>query len=116
MREAGIRRLSKSEHGGEYRDSVRQNMKQIMEMMERIGEERALINALDKKRKRKWIGRTLEGDSLLRMAIERKWRGKRTRARRKQMMLFWMLTGVYGKPQEEAHQREEWRLRPFDPF
>ena len=40
-------------------------------MMEKIGEEGALINALDKKRK--WIGRTLEGDSLLRMAIERKW-------------------------------------------
>ena len=75
MREAGIRRLSKSEHGGEYRDSVRQNMKQIMEMMERIGEERALIKAHSKKRKRKWIGRTLEGDSLLRMAIVRKWKG-----------------------------------------
>jgi len=44
-----------------------------MEMMERIGEERALINA--RKEKRKWIGRTLEGDSLLRMAIVRKWKG-----------------------------------------
>jgi len=44
-----------------------------MEMIERIGEERTLINALDKQRKRKWIGRTPEGDSLLRMAIERKW-------------------------------------------
>jgi len=42
--------------------------------------------------------------------------GKRTRARRKQMMLYWMLAGVYGRPQDEAHQREEWRLRPFDYF
>ena len=42
-----------------------------MEMMERIGEER-IINALDKKRKRKWIGRTMEGDSLLTKENERK--------------------------------------------
>ena len=78
MRKAGIWRLSKCGHGGEWRDSVRQNLKQIMEMMERIGEERALINAHSKKRKRKWIERTLEGDSLgplLRLAIERIWRG-----------------------------------------
>ena len=32
-------------------------------------------------------------------------------------MLYWMLlTGVYGKPQEEDHQHGEWRLRPFDPY
>ena len=31
----------------------------------------------------------------------------------KEMMLYWMLTGVY---EEEVHQREEWRLRPFDLF
>src|SRR6218665_2193928 len=45
MRKSGLRRLSKCELREEYRDSIRQNI----EMMERIGEERALINALDKK-------------------------------------------------------------------
>src|SRR6218665_2742475 len=65
-----------------------------MERMKRIGEERALINAQSKKRKRTWVWRTLEGDSLLKMASERKWRGKRTRAKRKQTMLYWMLTGL----------------------
>ena len=45
-----------------------------MEVMERIGEERALVNAHRKKRKRKWVGHTLKGDSLLRMVNERKWR------------------------------------------
>ena len=49
-----------------------------MEVMERIGEERALINAHSKKRK--WTGHALEGDSLLRTG--------------KQMMLYWTLAGV----------------------
>jgi len=29
---------------------------------------------------------------------------------RKKMMLYWMVTVVYGKPKGEAQQREEWRL------
>jgi len=49
MRKEIIRRLSKPDHGRECRDSVRQNIKQIIEMMERIGEERALINAHSRK-------------------------------------------------------------------
>jgi len=40
--------------------------------MERILEERALIRAHNKEGKRKWIGHTLEGDSRLRIIIERK--------------------------------------------
>jgi len=40
--------------------------------MKRIGEERALIRAQNKKEKKKWIGHILEGDSQLRIAIERK--------------------------------------------
>jgi len=40
--------------------------------MESIGEERALIRAHNKKEKKKWIGHTLEGDSQLRILMERK--------------------------------------------
>jgi len=40
--------------------------------MERIGEERALICAHNKKEKKKWIGHILEGDSQIRIVVERK--------------------------------------------
>jgi len=101
MRKAGIWRLSKCGHGGEWRDSVRQNLKQIMEMMERIGEEIALINAHSKKRKRKWIGHTLKGDSLLRMAIERKWR----ESRQDQDESRWCCTGCWQVYMESLKKR-----------
>src|SRR6218665_1629007 len=52
-----------------------------MEIMERIGEERALINALSKKRERKWIGRTLQGRRLTtKIGYRKNMEGKRTRA------------------------------------
>ena len=35
--------------------------------------------------------------------------------RTKQIMLYWMLKGVYGKHKEEAQHREKWPHRPFEP-
>ena len=84
------------------------------EVMGRIGEERTLIHTI-RKRQRKWIGHTLRGDSLLRMVIEGKMEGRRTRGRPRQMMLDWMMTDGYKKLKEEAQQREQWRHRTFEP-
>jgi len=60
-----------------YRKSVRRNIKQkqLKEMTERILEERALIHAHNKKKNEMNWHSLQEGDSLLRMVIERKWRG-----------------------------------------
>src|SRR6218665_2220054 len=66
------------------------------EILETIGEERTLIRTL-KTRKKKLIGHTLRGESLLRTVIEGKMLGKRSRARSRQMTLGWMMIDGYRK-------------------
>lgn len=63
------------------------------------GEESALIHAIIK-RQRIWIEDTRRGDSLLRSwplrtAFHGTMVGKKTRGRRRQMMLDWMMTDFY---------------------
>lgn len=56
------------------------------EVLAVIGEERTLIYTV-RKRQRKWIGNMLRRDPLLRMVVKGKMDGKKTRGRRRQMML-----------------------------
>ena len=69
--------------GEEWRKSAGQNIKTNEEILETIGEEISLIRTI-KTRQKKWIGHTLRGESLLKMVIEGKMLGKRSRGRPRQ--------------------------------
>src|ERR1700733_9441031 len=84
------------------------------EVLEMIDEERKLMKTIGE-RQRKWIGHTLRGESLLRMVIEGKMEGKRTRGRPRQMMLHWMMVDGFQTLKEKAQRREEWRKWTFEP-
>ena len=62
-----------------------------------------------------WTMDILRGDSILRMVIEGKMRGKGTIGRPRQLMLRWMMTDGYGKLKEEAQQREERQSHTLEP-
>jgi len=62
-----------------------------------------------------WTMDILRGDSILRMVIEGKMRGKGTIGRPRQLMLHWMMTDRYGKLKEEAQQQEERQSHTLKP-
>jgi len=58
-------------------------------VLERIGMSRCLVNTI-KRRKTIWIGHVLRHDNMLRHAIEGRLEGKRTRGRKRTMLLDMM--------------------------
>ena len=104
------------EKNGHWRKSAGQNVYPTTseEVLDTIGEERSHKRTL-KTRQKKWIGHSFRGESLLKTVIEEKMFGKRSRGRKRQMMLDWLLLEGYRKLKEEAQQREEWRHQTFEP-
>ena len=50
------------------------------------------------------------------LSKENGWKTDKSKTKTADAVLDADRCSLYGKLQEEAHQREEWRLRPFDPF
>src|ERR1700733_10022468 len=80
------------------------------EVLEMIDEERKWRKTI-RERQRKGIGHTPRGEILLRMVIEGKMEGKRTRGRPRQMMQDWMMVDGFQTLKEKAQRREEWRKK-----
>jgi len=80
-----------------------------------IGEERSLLKGI-RKRKAKWIGHSLRGDSLLKKVFEGCIEGEKKRGRKRVKMCDDLkVGGCYWKMKRLAQDREKWREFDFGP-
>ena len=78
-------------------------------MLRRVGEERSLIETLERRRKN-WIGHVLRGDGLLREVLEERMEGKRLKGRPRVKMLDGLMgRESYSKLKLKAMDRNNWR-------
>jgi hypothetical protein len=71
------------------------------EVLRRVVEKRLMIHTI-RERQRRWIGHTLRGDSILRIVMEWKLEGKRTRGRPRRKLMDWTMKDGYQKRQEKT--------------
>ena len=111
MKKADVKRLESCEmwmwrrmEKISWRDRVRNE-----EVLRRVGEERSLLVTVWK-RKAKWIGHIMRSDGLLRVVMEGRMMGKRSRGRRRMMMLDDIMEErKYHQTKEIAKERDRWR-------
>ena len=80
------------------------------QVLEIVKEKRTLKDVI-RSRTKKWIGRVLRGNGLLKEVIEGRIEGKRPRGRKRAMMLHDMKEEkeLYVEMKERARHRENWR-------
>jgi len=78
------------------------------EVLQRVGEERQLMNLI-RNRKKNWVGHILRGEGSLREVIEGRMEGKRGRGRPRKGMLDDLVVSSYGDMKRKAENRDEWR-------
>ena len=66
-------------------------------VLETVGEERKLIGVIQN-RKRKWVAHSIRHNKLFRLVLEGRMQGKRSRGRKRIMMLDSVKNGPYGEP------------------
>ena len=74
-------------------------------VLETVGEERKLIGIIQN-RKRKWVAHSIRHNNLLRLVLEGRIPGKRSRGRKRIMMLDSVTNGPYGDFKRRAMRRE----------
>jgi endonuclease/exonuclease/phosphatase family metal-dependent hydrolase len=80
------------------------------EILRMVEEERQLLSTVVN-RKKKWLGHVLRGDSLLKLVIEGRMEGKRSRGRKRfGLMEEFLEGGSYGELKERARDRVGWRF------
>src|SRR5688572_21649614 len=62
--------------------------------LQMVDEKRSMIWII-RSRQRKWLGHIMRGDSLLRIIIEGRMEGKKTRGRPRMLLLDWMMEDRY---------------------
>jgi len=79
------------------------------EVLRRVGEKRTMVDTVWK-RKARWIGHILRSDGMLRTALEGRMEGKRSRGRRRMMMLDDVLRKKpYHSVKRLTQDRDTWR-------
>ena len=80
------------------------------EVLMMVDEKRAMISTI-RQRQWNWIGHVLRGDSLLKVVIDGRMKGKKTRGRMRMKLLDWTMTGdqkkSYSMLRKETERREE---------
>ena len=74
-------------------------------VLETVGEPRKLIGII-KNRKRKWVAHSIRHSNLIRLVLEGRIPGKRSRGRKRIMMLDSVQSGSYGEFKRRAMKRE----------
>jgi len=81
------------------------------DVLTRVGESRKLTDTI-KSRKKRWIGHILRHDGLVKDVFEGRLEGKRSRGRKRVMMLDDIKEGrTYFSIKRDAEDREFWRSR-----
>ena len=86
-----------------------EDKKKNEEVLDAIGEERSLVEAVVK-RKKNWIGHIVRGEGLLKLALEGRMEGKRQRGRPRLGMIDDLKEGSYESMKRRAEDRERWRV------
>ena len=73
-----------------------------------VGEERSFIDTI-RKRKKNWIGHVVRGEGLLKLVLEGRMEGRKTRGRPRVSMIDDLLEGSYAVMKHRAQDRDEWR-------
>ena len=73
-----------------------------------VGEERSLIDTI-RKRKKNWIEHVVRGEGLLKLVLEGRMEGRKTRGRPRVGMIDDLLEGSYAVMKHSAQDRDEWR-------
>ena len=77
------------------------------EVLYLVGEGRSIIQTIVR-RKKNWIGHVVRGDGLLKLALERRMEGRRTRGRPRRGMIDELKIGSYAEMKRRAQNRELW--------
>ena len=72
-----------------------------------VGEGRSIIQTIVR-RKKNWIGHVVRGDGLLKLALEGRMEGRRTRGRPRRGTIDELKIGSYAEMKRRAQNRELW--------
>ena len=73
-----------------------------------VGEERSLIDTI-RKRKKNWIGHVVRGEGFLKLVLEGRMEGRKTRGRPRVSMIDDLLEEFCEEMKHRAQDREDWR-------
>ena len=79
------------------------------EVLHIVKEERELVETIIK-RKKNWIGHVVRGDGLMKLVLEGRMEGRRTRGRPRMGMIDELKEGSYVNMKRRADNREGWRI------
>src|SRR5271163_39453 len=79
------------------------------EILRLVGEERCMLEVIAK-RKKVWIGHVVRGDGLLKLVIEGRMEGKRSKGRPRMGMIDGIIMESYKHMKRRALDREGWTV------
>ena len=79
------------------------------QVLNSVGEDRSLTDSI-LKRKKNWIGHVVRGEGLLKLAIEGRMEGSKSRGRPRMGMIDDLKEGSYSEMKRRAESREVWRV------
>ena len=79
------------------------------QVLSSMNQKRSLIKTIWDSKKN-WIGHVVRGDGLMKLVLERRMEGKRSRGRPRMGMIEDVLDETYGEMKRKADNRKSWRI------